>query len=61
WFAHDQHFKSGWASCHLHHVGFYPEDDLNNAFGFVDLNNVVHAIHIIPAFHFGCTSSLLGT
>ncbi|KAI6152506.1 hypothetical protein BKA82DRAFT_4457721, partial [Pisolithus tinctorius] len=30
-------------------------------FGFVDPNNVVCAIHIIPAFHFGHTSSLLGT
>ncbi|KIO07070.1 hypothetical protein M404DRAFT_137519, partial [Pisolithus tinctorius Marx 270] len=61
WFARDWHFKSGWASRRLPRVGFYPEDDLDNAFGFVDPNDVVRAIHIIPAFHFGRTSSLLGT
>ncbi|THU90001.1 hypothetical protein K435DRAFT_617791, partial [Dendrothele bispora CBS 962.96] len=30
------------------------------AFGFIDPNDVVRAVHLIPAFHFGKTKSFMG-
>ncbi|KIO02237.1 hypothetical protein M404DRAFT_148350, partial [Pisolithus tinctorius Marx 270] len=59
WFARDKNFKAGWSAKHLLWVGFYPQDDLANAFGFIDPNDVVRAVHLIPAYHFGCTKDLL--
>ncbi|KAI6104250.1 hypothetical protein F5141DRAFT_1065063 [Pisolithus sp. B1] len=59
WFARNKNFKSGWAVRHLPRIGFYPQDDLANAFGFIDPNDVVRAVHLISAYHFGCTKDLL--
>ena len=50
---------SGWEARRLHLVGFVPETD-PYAFGFIDPNEVIRGIHLIPAFHHGRTSSLLG-
>ncbi|KIK26402.1 hypothetical protein PISMIDRAFT_274760 [Pisolithus microcarpus 441] len=59
WFARDRNFKSGWAARRLPRIGFYPQDDLANAFGFIDPNDIVRAVHLIPAYHFGRTKDLL--
>ncbi|KAI6113765.1 hypothetical protein EDD16DRAFT_1124651 [Pisolithus croceorrhizus] len=59
WFARDRNFKSGWAARHLPRISFYPQDDLANAFGFIDPNDIIRAVHLIPAYHFGCTKDLL--
>ncbi|KIO11155.1 hypothetical protein M404DRAFT_40698, partial [Pisolithus tinctorius Marx 270] len=53
------HFKSGWTVHCLPCISYYPHDDLTNAFGFVDPNDVICGVHIIPAFHWGRTTSLL--
>ena len=58
WFARHTHSKCGWAMRHLPRVGFYPQDDAN-AFGFIDPDDVVHGVHLIPAFRFGHTTALL--
>ena len=52
WFARHTHSKCGWAVCHLPRVSFYPQDDAN-MFGFIDPDDVVHGVHLIPAFRFG--------
>ncbi|KIJ07352.1 hypothetical protein PAXINDRAFT_121100, partial [Paxillus involutus ATCC 200175] len=58
WFGRDSHHKSGWAAKRLHRVGFFPGDE-DFAFGFVDPNDVLRGIHLIPAFAHHRTSSLL--
>ncbi|KIM63149.1 hypothetical protein SCLCIDRAFT_24518 [Scleroderma citrinum Foug A] len=58
WFACHTHSKCGWAVCRLPQVGFYPQDD-TNAFGFIDPDDVVRGVHLIPAFRFGHTTALL--
>ncbi|KAK7021271.1 hypothetical protein R3P38DRAFT_3543752 [Favolaschia claudopus] len=50
--------SSGWKACRLHRVGFVDFDD-GGAFGFLDPSEVIRAAHIIPVFHYGCTSDLL--
>ncbi|THU99539.1 hypothetical protein K435DRAFT_794881 [Dendrothele bispora CBS 962.96] len=37
-----------------------PEFHIECAFGFIDPNDVVRAVHLIPAFHFGKTKSFMG-
>jgi len=58
WFARHTHSKCGWAVRRLPRVGFYPQDD-PNAFGFIDPDDVVRTVHLIPAFRFGRTTALL--
>lgn len=50
---------SGWEVSRLHLIGFVPETD-PYAFGFIDPNEVIRGVHLIPAFHHGRTPSLLG-
>ncbi|KAI6160827.1 hypothetical protein EDD17DRAFT_1828057, partial [Pisolithus thermaeus] len=50
--------KTGWAVHHLPCIGFYPQGE-PEAFGFINPEQVVHAAHLIPAFHFGYTTALL--
>jgi hypothetical protein len=58
WFTHNH---SQWQTSHcLHQVGFIAENDsATAAFGFLDLQDVVWAVHLIPAFSYQKTSSLL--
>ena len=58
WFARHTHSKCSWAMRRLPRVGFYPQDDAN-AFGFIDPDDVVRGVHLIPAFRFGRTTALL--
>jgi len=58
WFTCHTHSKCGWAVCRLPQVGFYPQDDAN-VFRFIDLDDVIRTVHLIPAFRFRCTTALL--
>ena len=58
WFACNRNLKAGWAVCRLPCIGFYPHDE-PEGFGFIDPEQVIRGMHLIPAFHFGCTTALL--
>ena len=44
----------------LQHLEFFNQDNLINAFGFIDPDCVIRGAHIIPAFAYGATEALLG-
>lgn len=48
WFGHDLEYKAGWKEKKLHRIGF------------VDPLQVVHGVHLIPAYSHGHTSTILG-
>jgi len=58
WFGRDLLHSAGWKAKRLHRIGFIPADN-DGAFGFLDPQNVVRAIHLIPAFAYGHTPDLL--
>jgi hypothetical protein len=39
---------------------FFDQDSLGEAFGFLDPDSVIHRVHIIPAFAYSRTDTLLG-
>lgn len=55
--AKDQHYHGGWKSRRLHRIRFVDGDD--DAFGFLDPQDVIRGVHLIPAFHHGRTVDLL--
>ncbi|KAF8874231.1 hypothetical protein BD779DRAFT_1476607 [Infundibulicybe gibba] len=60
WFGRDLTHKSGWKARRLHRVGFIDSnEDPEGAFGFLDPNEVIRGVHLIPAFAHGRTTSLL--
>ena len=58
WFARNQNVKFGWEVQHLPLMGFYPGDE-EDVFGFINPDNVIQGVHLMPAFCYGCTSALL--
>lgn len=40
---------SGWGACRLHAVGSLPDAD-DSAYGFLDPQEAVRGVHLIPAF-----------
>jgi hypothetical protein len=59
WFGHDLTHQDGWKTRRLPRIGFVDSDD-PDVFGFLDPNEVIRAVHLIPAFNEGRTASLLG-
>lgn len=59
WFGRDVSARGGFGTRRLHLVGFVESED-QDAFGFLDPNEVIRAAHLIPAFSHGRTSELLG-
>ena len=59
WFGWDPDWQGGSGTCRLDQIGWVPEDDPSGAFGFLDLAHVIQACHLIPAFSYGQTTSLL--
>lgn len=57
WFGRDTTFKAGFSQKRLHRIGFVAIDD-DMSFAFLDPNEVIWAVHIIPAFHYGTTAAL---
>ncbi|KAG2033983.1 hypothetical protein BDR03DRAFT_935455 [Suillus americanus] len=59
WFARDVTFKGGWSAKHLHRLGFFTGDD-PGCFGFLDPDNVICGVHLIPAFAHERTDHYMG-
>ena len=59
WFGLDDSPKAqgGWKAKNLHQIGFVEGDEV---FGFIDLADVIRAVHLIPRFSDGHTKDLLG-
>jgi hypothetical protein len=55
----DHSHRSGWRSQRLHRLSFIPAH-MGDAFAFINPSEVIRGIHLIPAFSFGRTTSLLG-
>lgn len=55
WFGRDLHHRAGWKAKRLHRIGFDEQDQ----FGFLDPNDVIRGVHLIPAFAHGRTSDKL--
>jgi len=49
WFGRDNSSASGWAAKRLPRIGFLSADD-ESAFGFLDPQDVLRGVHLIPAF-----------
>ena len=58
WFGRDLDYKAGWKAKRLHRLGFLSED--RGPFGFLDPNEVIRGVHLIPTFAYGRTSDILG-
>ena len=58
WFGCDLKHYRGWRNKRLHRIGFINGDD-DAAFGFLDPQEVIRGVHLIPAFHYGWTHKLL--
>ena len=61
WFGFDSpDGQSGWRARHMHKVGFLPDTNANGpAFGFLDPNEVIQMVHLIPDFSSVHTKELL--
>ncbi|PSR74642.1 hypothetical protein PHLCEN_2v9671, partial [Hermanssonia centrifuga] len=59
WFGRDLSAPGGFGKRRLHRIGF-ADADQPGAFGFLDPQLVIRAVHLIPAFHYGRTSAKLG-
>ncbi|KAG2046721.1 hypothetical protein BDR06DRAFT_898681 [Suillus hirtellus] len=57
WFGRDLEHRAGWRAKRLHRVGFIPSSD-SGAFGFINPNQIIHGVHLIPAFTKGHTTDL---
>ena len=58
WFGRDILFKAGWSAKRLHRVGFFKRDD-PDSFGFIDPDQVIRCVHLIPAYAHGRTDTRL--
>jgi hypothetical protein len=58
WFGQDLGYKSGLKAKCLHRIGFVDYQD-PLAFGFLDPDQVIRGVHLIPAFTLGQTAHLL--
>jgi len=58
WYGWALEHHGGWKAKHLHQIGFV---DSSNpaAFGFLDPQEVIQGVYLIPAFKDGQTSKLL--
>ena len=60
WFGWDLSQDTSFETKCLHHLGFMPAAvDSADAFGFLDPNEIIRGVHLIPAFAHGRTSDLL--
>ncbi|KAJ7649404.1 hypothetical protein DFH06DRAFT_996491 [Mycena polygramma] len=60
WFGRDLDRPGGWKYKRPHRLGFLDATDPDSgAFGFLDPAEIIRAVHLIPAFHYGRTRDLL--
>lgn len=61
WFKYDMTRPGGFGTRRLHRISFISSDDaVDEAFGFVDPQDIIRGVHIIPAFAYGRTFDYLG-
>ncbi|KAI6112660.1 hypothetical protein F5141DRAFT_1003094, partial [Pisolithus sp. B1] len=60
WFQRDNS-PAGWAAKRLQRLEFFDQDNLTDAFGFLDPDCVIRCAHLIPAFAYSTTDEFLGT
>ncbi|KAI0264767.1 hypothetical protein BC834DRAFT_970691 [Gloeopeniophorella convolvens] len=58
WFGINNDCPGGWSRKRLHRLSFIPGDE-PGAFGFLDPEQVIRAVHLIPVFALGRTSERL--
>ena len=58
WFKIDQTHQAGWKAKRLYRVQFVPSHE-NDAFGFLDPDDVIRGAHLIPCFDKGLIVALL--
>ncbi|THH07280.1 hypothetical protein EW146_g9368 [Bondarzewia mesenterica] len=58
WFGQDLSHRAGWNAQHLYRIGFL-DSNLPGAFGFLNPNEIIRAVHMIPAFAHKRTDALL--
>ncbi|KAF8156743.1 hypothetical protein B0H34DRAFT_798127 [Crassisporium funariophilum] len=58
WFGRDPTPQPGWRTKRLTRLAFV-QGNSELAFGFLDPTQVIRAVHLIPAFQWGCVSDLL--
>jgi hypothetical protein len=59
WFGLDVSYKAGWNEKRLPRVGFIDGHE-DCSFGFLDPASVIRAVHLVPAFALGKTSTIMG-
>ncbi|KAG2030543.1 hypothetical protein BDR03DRAFT_843298, partial [Suillus americanus] len=59
WFRRDGS-PTGFAAKCLQRLEFFDQDSLGEAFGFLDPDSIICGVHIIPAFAYSHTDTLLG-
>ncbi|KAG2030236.1 hypothetical protein BDR03DRAFT_878828 [Suillus americanus] len=59
WFGRDIEYKAGWSAKRLYCIGFFKHDD-PEGFGFVNPDQVIRGVHLIPGFEHGRTDTQLG-
>jgi len=57
WFGLDESHRGGWKARRLHQIGFFNSEE-ERAFGFLDPNEIIRAVHLIPAFAHGLIDNL---
>jgi hypothetical protein len=58
WFGQDPSYIDGFKAHYLHCIGFV-DNSTPGAFGFLDPQVIIHAIHLIPAYSHSRTNNLL--
>ena len=53
WFKIDETHRAGWKAKRLYRIKFVPSLK-DGAFGFLDPEDVIRGVHLIPGFHHGC-------
>ncbi|SJL13966.1 uncharacterized protein ARMOST_17418 [Armillaria ostoyae] len=58
WYGFDSCHRSGFTAKHPHHIGFVDGND-PGAFGFLDPDDIIRAVHLLPVYRLGQTTEFL--
>ncbi|KAK0190253.1 hypothetical protein F5146DRAFT_908646, partial [Armillaria mellea] len=58
WYEFDSSHHSGFSAKHPHHVGFVDGRD-PDAFGFLDPDDIIRAVHLLPVYRLSQTVEFL--
>ena len=56
----DVNYPSGWCEKQLHQLQFIDQDGSTEPFEFLDTDNIIRGVQLLPAFASGLTDKLLG-